>query len=315
MDILGFALLNGTLYGALLFMLAAGLTLIYGLMGVINFAHAGFYMLGAYFAYQCSVWWNFWAALVLVPLALAPLGLVMRRHLLSLLPRGDQLSQLLLTFGIAIAITELVQIVWGRLAVNYPIPAALNTPLFELGGLQFSGYRFFVLAVSTAVFVAIALVLRFSRVGLVLAAAQEQPGAVRALGYNTERLFDIVFGVGTAVAGIAGVLGGNLLGVYPVMGDQVAPLLFVIVVVGGLGSLSGAFVVSLAIGWIDTLATTYKVSLAPVVTALWGEPARGSLAEDLARMNSASLAPMLPYLMLVAVLLLSPRGLFGKREL
>lgn len=315
MDLLGFVLLNGVLYGTLLFMLAAGLTLIYGLMGVINFAHASFYMIGAYLAYQVSVVWSFWAALLLVPLLLALIGNVMRRWLIAPLRVDNHLGQLLLTFGIALAVTELVQIVWGKLAVNYPIPRQMAGALFQIGGLDFSAYRFFVLAVSVTLFVALALVVTRTRIGLLLAAAQNKPQMVRSLGYDLDRLFDGVFATGAAVAGVAGVLGGNLLGVYPVMADQVSALLFVIVVVGGLGSLGGAFIVSIGIGLLDTLATTYKVSLRPLVESAFGTPAPKTLLDDLARMSSTNFAPMLPYLLMVIVLLFMPRGFFGKRDI
>ena len=315
MDLLGFVVLNGLLYGTLLFMLAAGLTLIYGLMGVINFAHASFYMVGAYLAYQASVWWNFWAALIVVPILMALLGGLMRRWLIAPLAIENHLGQLLLTFGVAVAVTELVQIIWGKLAMNYPIPAGMTAPLFRIGGLEFSTYRFFVLAVSILLFVAIALVVTRTRIGLLLSAAQTQPQMVRSLGYDLDRLFDGVFAAGAAVAGVAGVLGGNLMGVYPVMADQVSALLFVIVCVGGLGSLAGAFIVAITIGMLETLATTYKVSMRPLIESLFGVPAPDTLLNDLARISSTSFAPMMPYLLMVVVLLFMPRGLFGKRDL
>lgn len=315
MDLFGFVLLNGALYGTLLFMLAAGLTLIYGLMGVINFAHASFYMVGAYLAYQVSKVWNFWGALLVAPLIMGLIGGLMRRWLISRLKGENHLGQLLLTFGVALSATELVQIIWGKLAVNYPFPEALKASLFTIGGLEFSAYRFFVLAVSIALFAVIALIVKYTRVGLLLAAAQNQPQMVRNLGYDLDRLFDGVFAVGAAVAGVAGVLGGNLLGVYPVMADQVSSLLFVIVVVGGLGSLGGAFVVAIGIGILDSLATTYKVSLRPLIESLFGLPPPKTLLDDLARMSSTSFAPMLPYLLMVIVLLVAPRGLFGKRDI
>lgn len=315
MDLLGFVVLNGFLYGTLLFMLAAGLTLIYGLMGVINFAHASFYMIGAYLAFQVSVWWNFWAALIVVPLMMAALGGFMRRFLIAPLAIENHLGQLLLTFGVAVAVTELVQIIWGRLAVNYPIPASMTHPLFKIGGLEFSTYRFFVLAVSVVLFVVIAIVVKRTRIGLLLSAAQTRPQMVRSLGYDLDRLFDGVFAAGAAVAGVAGVLGGNLLGVYPVMADQVSALLFVIVCVGGLGSLTGAFIVAVMVGLLETLATTYKVSLRPLVESIVGIPAPNTLLDDFARISSTSFAPMMPYLLMVVLLLLRPRGLFGTRDL
>ena len=138
---------------------------------------------------------------------------------------------------------------------------------------------------------------------------------VRALGYNLDAVYDGVFGAGVAVAGLAGVMAGNLLGVYPVMAEQITPLLFVVVVVGGLGSLLGALVVALSIGFIDTAATTYKVSMEPFIVGVFGEPERGTILHDIAGFNSVGFAPMLPYLLMLVILLVRPRGLFGKRDL
>ena len=315
MEILPFVLLNGTLFGMLLFMLAAGLTLIYGMMGVINFAHASFYMLGAYLGYQVSVWAGFWAGMIVVPVVLGLAGVVFRRVLISRLAIEDQVSQLLVTFGAAMVITEGVQIIWGRLAVPYRIPPEMTGALFNVGGLDFPIYRFFILVVSFLLFAVILLILKRTRIGLILSAAQSRPQMVRAMGYDLDRVNDWVFAAGVAVAGLAGVMAGNLLGVYPVMAERITPLLFVIVVVGGLGSLNGALIVALALGLMDTAATTYKLSAEPLVTALFGAPERGTFLADLARFNTTSFAPILPYLLMLIVLLIRPRGLFGQRDL
>ncbi len=315
MEILPFVLLNGTLFGMLLFMLAAGLTLIYGMMGVINFAHASFYMLGAYLGYQVSVWAGFWAGMIVVPVILGLAGVAFRRVLISRLAIEDQVSQLLVTFGAAMVITEGVQIVWGRLAVPYRIPQEMTGALFNVGGLDFPIYRFFILVVSVLLFAAILLILKRTRIGLILSAAQSKPQMGRAMGYDLDLVNDWVFAAGVAVAGLAGVMAGNLLGVYPVMAERITPLLFVIVVVGGLGSLNGALIVALALGLIDTAATTYKLSAEPLVTSHFGAPERGTFLADLARFNTTSFAPILPYLLMLIVLLIRPRGLFGQRDL
>ncbi len=315
MDILPFVLLNGTLFGMLLFMLAAGLTLIYGMMGVINFAHASFYMLGAYLGYQVSEWAGFWVGMIVVPAVLGLAGVAFRRVLISRLAIEDQVSQLLVTFGAAMVITEGVQIIWGRLAVPYRIPEEMTRALFNVGGLDFPVYRFFILVVSVLLFAVIMLILKRTRIGLILSAAQSRPQMVRAMGYDLDRVNDWVFAAGVGVAGLAGVMAGNLLGVYPVMAERITPLLFVIVVVGGLGSLNGALIVALALGLIDTAATTYKLSAEPLVILLFGTPERGTFLADLARFNTTSFAPILPYLLMLIVLLIRPRGLFGQRDL
>lgn len=315
MDILPFIILNGLLYGMLLFMLAAGLALIYGLMGVINFAHASFYMLGAYLGYQISAWTNYWVGLFIVPPMLGLAGIAFQRLLIRAVGNEDHLGQLLATFGAATVITEAVQIVWGKLAVPYRIPEGMTASLFTVGGLDFPIYRFFILAVSILIFVVIGLVVARSKIGLILAASQSRPAMVRALGYNLDGVYDGVFAVGVAIAGLAGVMAGNLLGVYPVMAEQVTALLFVIVVVGGLGSLLGALIVAIAIGFLDTAATTYKFSLEPLIVTLFGEPEPGTFVRDLAGFNSVGFAPMLPYFLMLLILLARPRGLFGKRDL
>ncbi|MFM7655268.1 MAG: branched-chain amino acid ABC transporter permease, partial [Paracoccaceae bacterium] len=282
MDVLPFVLLNGALTGMLLFMLAAGLTLVYGLMGIINFAHASFYMLGAYLGYQFTVTLGFVPGLILAPAVLGLLGVAFRRLILFRIGIQDQVRQLLITFGAAMVVTEGVQMIWGRYAVAYHAPKAMLEPLFNLGGLDFPIYRFFILAVATGLFAAIYGLLRFSRVGLILTAAQARPQMVRAMGYDLDRIHDLVFGLGLAVAGLAGAMAGPMIGVYPVMAERIISLLFVVVVVGGLGSLIGALVVSLVLGLIDTAAVTYRISLEPVVNILFGPQERGTFLFDIA---------------------------------
>ena len=315
MDVLPFVILNGALTGMLLFMLAAGLTLVYGLMGIINFAHASFYMLGAYLGYQFTVTLGFVPGLILAPAVLGLLGVAFRRLILFRIGIQDQVRQLLITFGAAMVVTEGVQMIWGRYAVAYHAPRAMLEPLFNLGGLDFPIYRFFILAVATGLFVAIYGLLRFRRVGLILTAAQARPQMVRAMGYDLDHIHDLVFGLGLAVAGLAGAMAGPMIGVYPVMAERIITLLFVVVVVGGLGSLIGALVVSLVLGLIDTAAVTYRISLEPVVNSLFGPQERGTFLFDIASINTTTFAPMLPYLLMLLVLLLRPRGLMGQRDL
>lgn len=315
MDVLPFILLNGLLSGMLFFMLAAGLTVIYGLMGIINFAHATFYMVGAYLGYQISKTVGFAAGLILTPILLGFAGVMFRKFIIQGVEIQDQVRQLLITFGAAIVGTELVQIIWGRYAVSYQIPPAMLDPLFTVGGLDFPIYRFFILVVSIALFAVIFVVLKYTRLGLVLSAAQARPQMVRAMGYDLDRINDWVFAAGVAVAGLAGALAGPLLGVYPVMAAQVISLLFVIVVVGGLGSLMGALIVSVAFGLIDTAAVTYRISAESLVTGLFGPQERGSFLFDLAQFNSTTFAPILPFIIMLVVLLIRPRGILGQRDL
>jgi branched-chain amino acid transport system permease protein len=279
------SLLNGLSYGLLLFMLSAGLTLIFSMMGVLNFAHASFYMLGAYFGYSVTEWLGFWSALVLAPLLVGGLGALFERFLLRRVHRFGHVAELLITFGMSYLILEGVQLVWGRSSVDYRVPVALDGPLLTLFDIQFPLYRAFMMGVALLMLAALWLLLTRSRIGLVIQAALTHPGMVEALGHNVPRVFMWVFGGGCALAGLAGVLGGNAFVTEPGMAAALGGIVFVVVVVGGIGSLGGAFLASLLIG----LAQTFAVGL------------------------DVSVAPILPYLLLVLVLIFRPRGLLGAR--
>jgi branched-chain amino acid transport system permease protein len=286
--------LNSISYGLLLFMLASGLTLVFSLMGVLNFAHASFYMLGAYFAYQISRWIGFWPALVIAPLAVGLLGMLVERFALRRAHRYGHVAELLFTFGLAYLIEEATHLIWGRSAVEYRVPPELDGPLFSIMGTQYPMYRGFMMLIAVAMLVSVWLVLKKTRIGLVIQAALTHPQTVEALGHNVPRVFMLVFGGGVALAGLAGVIGGNAFVTEPGMAAALGPIVFVIVVVGGMGSLGGAFVASLLIGFIQT----YAVSLD------WG----------LFGYKISQVAPVLPYLVMVVMLILRPRGLMGTRE-
>jgi branched-chain amino acid transport system permease protein len=275
-------------------MLASGLTLVFSLMGVLNFAHASFYMLGAYFAYQISRWIGFWPALVIAPLAVGLLGMLVERFALRRAHRYGHVAELLFTFGLAYLIEEATHLIWGRSAVEYRVPPELDGPLFSIMGTQYPMYRGFMMLIAVAMLVSVWLVLKKTRIGLVIQAALTHPQTVEALGHNVPRVFMLVFGGGVALAGLAGVIGGNAFVTEPGMAAALGPIVFVIVVVGGMGSLGGAFVASLLIGFIQT----YAVSLD------WG----------LFGYKISQVAPVLPYLVMVVMLILRPRGLMGTRE-
>ncbi|MDP2440511.1 branched-chain amino acid ABC transporter permease [Rhodoferax sp.] len=279
------SLLNGLSYGLLLFLLSSGLTLIFSMMGVLNFAHASFYMLGAYFGYSVSTWLGFWPAMVLAPLIVGGLGALFERFLLRRVHRFGHVAELLMTFGLSYLILEVVQLVWGRSSVDYRVPVALDGPLLTLFGIQFPAYRAFMMGVAVGMLAALWLLLRHTRVGLVIQAALTHPGMVEALGHNVPRVFMWVFGGGCALAGLAGVLGGNAFVTEPGMAAALGGIVFVVVVVGGVGSLGGAFLASLLIGLMQTFAVGLDVSVAPI----------------------------LPYLLMVLVLVFRPRGLAGAR--
>ena len=314
MEYIVVSVLNGVVHGLLLFMVSAGLTLIFGMMGVLNFAHASFYMLGAYVAYTLGLRLGFWPALVLAPLLVGLLGALVERYGLRRVHRFGHVAELIFTFGVAILIEEIVQLVWGRPAKSYEVPAALDFPLFHLFGSAFPAYKAFMLVVAVAIFVFIFAILTRTRAGLIIQASLTHPAMVAMLGHNVPRVFMIVFGIGCGLAAVAGVIAGPVLGTFPGMAQVLGSVVFVVVVIGGLGSLSGAFVASLLIGIVQTFAVALNISVGNVLMAV-GVPATASAAlHDVWKVTIAQVAPIMPYLLLVLVLMVRPSGLFGTRE-
>ncbi len=313
MELAVVSLLNGLSYGLLLFMLSSGLTLIFSMMGVLNFAHASFYMVGAYVAYQVSIWFGYWPALVLAPLVLGILGALVERYGLRRVHRFGHVPELLFTFGLTYIIVEVVQIIWGRAAVPYRIPPELDGPLFMVYTTQFPMYRGFMMLVAVLMLLALYLVLTRTRIGLIIQAALSHPQMVEALGHNVPRVFMLVFGAGAALAGLAGVIGGNAFVTEPSMAHLVGSIIFVVVVVGGMGSLLGAFVASLLIGVLQTLAVAIDSSLASMMAAIGVTVTAATPLYSLWILKVSQVAPVLPYLLLVLVLVLRPRGLMGSR--
>jgi len=314
LELVIFSSLNGLLYGMLLFLLASGLTLIFSMMGVLNFAHASFYMLGAYFGYQISRYVGYWPGLVLAPILVGFIGALVERFGLRTVHKFGHVAELLFTFGLAFIIEEGVQMIWGKVAVDYRVPELLNFPAFTLFETTFPAFKMFMLVMSVATFVALLTLLTKTRVGLIIQAALSHPNTVGMLGHNVPLIFMLVFGFGCGLAALAGVIAGPALVTQPAMAASLGPILFVVVVVGGLGSLSGAFIASLAIGLIQTFAVAINVSIADV-TAVFGiklDP--NSFAGDLWMATIAQVAPIIPYLLLVLVLMFRPQGLMGNRD-
>ncbi|MFZ6722847.1 branched-chain amino acid ABC transporter permease [Undibacterium sp. Ji49W] len=307
-------LLNGVSYGLLLFMLSSGLTLIFSMMGVLNFAHASFYMLGAYFAYAISVKIGFWPALVLAPLVVGFIGAMVERYGLRSVHKYGHIPELLFTFGLSYVIVELVQLIWGRSTVPYPIPAALDGPLFTLYTTTFPMYRGFMMLVALLMLASIYLLLTRTRIGLVIQAALTHPDTVEALGHNVPRVFMLVFGGGCALAGLAGVVGGNAFVTEPGMAATLGSIIFVVVVVGGMGSLAGAFVASLLIGVLQTFAVALDFSFVSLFSLFGMSITASAPGYSLLSLTIAQVAPILPYLLLVLILIFRPRGLLGTRE-
>ena len=310
MEFVLFSLLNGISYGLLLFLLSVGLTLIFGMMGVLNFAHASFYMLGAYFAFQISTAIGFWPALVLAPLLVGVVGAMVERYGLRRVHKFGHVAELLFTFGLAFLLGEAVQLIWGRSAVDYKVPQELDGPLFTLFSTAYPAYRGFMMLISLSMLLAMYLGLTKTRVGLIIQAALTHPQMVEALGHNVPRIFMLVFGGGCALAGLAGVIGGNAFVTEPGMAAAVGSIIFVVVVVGGMGSLAGAFIASLVIG----VMQTFSVGLDFQPLSFLGTLSGGPVLSQIAGLKISRIAPILPYLLLVLMLIVRPKGLMGTRE-
>ena len=308
------SLLNGMSYGLLLFMLSSGLTLIFSMMGVLNFAHASFYMLGAYVAYSVTVLVGFWWALLIAPLVVGLLGAGFEKYCLRRVHKFGHVPELLITFGLSYILLELVQLVWGRSSVDYRVPAALDGPLFTIFGTQFPMYRGFMMLVAVLMLIAVWLLLTRTRIGLVIQAALTHPETAEALGHNVPRVFMLVFGGGAALAGLAGVIGGNAFVTEPGMAATVGSVIFVVVVVGGMGSLAGAFLASLLIGLLQTFAVAMDGSLMSAVKMLGVMVTPETFGYAVLKLKISQVAPILPYLLLVLMLIFRPKGLLGTRE-
>ena len=314
MDAILFNIFNGVLYGMLLFMLSSGLTLIFGMMGVLNFAHASFFMLGAYFAYQISEFVGFYPALFIAPIIIAFVGALVEKYGLRRVHKFGHVAELLFTFGLFYIIEEIVQMIWGKVPVGYHIPSSMDFSLFTIMGMSYPAYQMFTLAISVGIFVGLFFVLTKTRAGLIIKAALTHPEIVSSLGHNVPKVFMMVFGLGCALAGLAGVLAGNTLGTDPSMALFLGPIVFVVIVVGGLGSLKGALVASLLIGLIQTFAISLDYSLNNLIEFLGFSLDAESLWRIFVDLTIATLAPILPYLLLVVMLIARPRGLFGTRD-
>jgi len=314
LEVFIFATLNGLVTGLLLFMLASGLTLIFSMMGVLNFAHASFYMLGAYFAYSISLYFGFWTGLIFAPIIVGVLGALVERYGLRRVHQHGHVAELVFTFGLAFLIEEAVQFFWGADTKNYQSPDLLDFPLFTLFGQEFPAYRGFMIGISITIFIGLYYVLTKSRIGIIIQAALTHPHTVSNLGHNVPLIFMGVFGVGTALAGVAGVMAGPVLTTFPGMAVVLGSIVFVIVVIGGLGSLAGAFIASILIGLLQSYAIASDLGMPDLLNLLGIEFSRDHPLTDLWTLTLPQIAPILPFLLLVLVLIFRPTGLMGKRE-
>jgi branched-chain amino acid transport system permease protein len=282
-------------------------------MGVLNFAHAAFYMVGAYAAYSLGLKIGFFPALILAPLLVGLLGALVERYGLRTVHRWGHVAELLFTFGLAYLIEELVKVVWGLAAVPYHVPDILDGPLFTLYSTSFPKLRGFMMLVALLMLLAVYLLLKRTRIGLVIQAALTHPQTAEALGHNVPRVFMLVFGGGTALAGLAGVIGGVAFVTDPSMAASLGPIVFVVAVVGGMGSLAGAFLASLLIGIIQTFAIAVDWSLGGMLSAIGIAVNEQTPLYSLWKLQISQVAPVLPYLLLVLMLIFRPKGLLGTR--
>jgi branched-chain amino acid transport system permease protein len=295
--------LNGIQLGILLFLIAAGLTLVFGVMDFINLAHGVQYMVGAYLAaWVAAATGSFWGALLLaLPLALA-LGLLLEFLVFRHLYERDHLQQVLATFGVILIVNQGVKLLFGAAPLQVPMPDALSGGIRLMEGLLYPVYRIAIIAGGLATAGLLWWLVERTRVGMLVRAGATNAPMVAALGVDIRRLFMIVFGFGAMLAGFAGVLAAPILSVEPGMGDNLLILGFVVIVIGGIGSIRGAFIAALLVGLVETLGR----SLVPDVLRLF-------LSASEARQVGAAIASMLVYIAMAAILAFRPAGLFPVR--
>jgi branched-chain amino acid transport system permease protein len=292
--------LNGLQLGVLLFLIAAGLTLVFGVMDFINLAHGVQYMLGAYFAVMFyGLTGNFLLALVLALGTALAFGLVLEFAVFRHLYDRDHLDQVIATFGIIMFLNQAVKLIWGAAPLTLPIPEGLSGVVMLMPGVLYPVWRLVIIASGLAVAALLYGLVNHTRIGMLVRAGASNAPMVSALGVDIRRLFMIVFGFGTMLAAFAGVMIAPILSVEPGMGDTILILAFVVIVIGGVGSIRGAFIAALMIGLVDTLIRSFSVDLLRLV-----------MAPSPARTVGPALASMLIYLLMALVLYIRPAGLF-----
>jgi branched-chain amino acid transport system permease protein len=295
--------LNGLQYGVMLFLMAAGLTLVFGIMNLVNLAHGSFYMVGAYLTTAFYTWTgSFVLAVALALLGTLAAGVVVELVTLRTLYERDHLDQVLATFGLILFFNELIAIVWGRAALYTSVPRWLSGHVVVLPGVRYPVYRALIIAVGLLVAALLWLLVTRTRVGMLIRAGASNRAMVGVLGVNVRLLYTLVFGLGAALAGLAGLLAGPIYAVQPGMGEQILIPVFVVIVIGGIGSIRGAFVGAVVVGMVDTLGRAF---LKPMLAAFLRPTAADSAGP--------ALASMLMYLLMAAVLAVRPQGLFPAR--
>ncbi len=328
MELLTFSLMHGIVYGLLIFLLASGLTLTLSLMGVLNFAHASFYMLGAHISFSVTYWFTvhqikifgmpvagFWIGLIVGPICVGILGALTQRYLLNYVRKNGPIAEMIFTFSLSFVITYLVVFIWrGARKPNIYTPESLQGIAFEFANTSFPVYKVFMIAVSVTVFLVLLGILKRSRMGLIVQASLTHPHVVANLGHNLPLIYMVVFGLGTMLAGVAGAIAGPALSISPGMAVELGNVVFVVIVFGGLGSLSGAFIASIIMGVVQTYAAASSGSLIDVAGTYGWEILPTNPYYDMLSLTLPQISTALPFLLMVAILIMRPQGLMGQRE-
>ena len=295
--------LNGLQLGVMLFLLAAGLTLVFGIMNMVNLAHGALYMVGAYLTtYFFQATGSYLLAVVLGLAGTLAVGIVTELVALRTLYERDHLDQVLATFGLILIFNEVIAIVWGRAALYSTIPDYLSGHVQLTDSLRYPFYRLVIIGVGLVVAVLLWFLVSKTRLGMLIRAGASNRAMVAALGIDIRLLYTIVFGVGAALAGLAGLLSGPIYAVQPGMGELILIQVFVVIVIGGIGSIRGAFLGAMIVGMVDTLGRAF---LKPVLSTV--------ISPTAADAAGPALASMLIYLLMAAVLAFRPEGLFPAR--
>lgn len=294
---------NGLQFGVMLFLMAAGLTLVFGIMDMVNLAHGSLYMVGAYIATTFTQWTDsFVLGILLAVPATALVGIAVEVVVLRTLYARDHLDQVLATFGLILFFNELVRIVWGPAALFSDIPPFLQGQVEIIPGAPYPAYRLAIIGVGLAVALALYLIVSRTRMGMLIRAGASNREMAGALGVNIKLLFTLVFGLGAAFAGLAGMMTGPITTVEPGMGDPILILAFVVIIIGGIGSVRGAFVAAILVGLVDTIGRAFL----PQFFRLF-------VADSTADAVGPAVASMLIYILMAAVLFFRPQGLFPAR--
>jgi branched-chain amino acid transport system permease protein len=292
--------LNGLQFGLLLFLLAAGLTLVFGIMDLVNLAHGSLYMLGAYFAATFAAWTgSFVFGAVLAVAATLLVGMVVEVIAMRRLYGRDHLDHVLGTFGLILFFDELVRLIWGPGGKSLAVPSWLSHSLEILPGIQYPAYRLAIIVVTLAVAAFLYVLVMRTRIGMLIRAGASNREMVGALGVNIKLLYTLIFGLGAALAGLAGLIQAPILTVQIGMGENILILAFVVIIIGGIGSIRGAFVAAMIVGLIDTVGRAFLPDLLRLV-----------LSSNAASTLGPSLSSMMIYMLMAAVLVFRPEGLF-----